>query len=332
MTLASPEVVILRALLEAGEAFVSGAALAQQLGMSRVAVWQHMEKMREQGFTFEGVRSRGYRLVGRPPTLNAALLSAQLPLRHEKLTLAVLDTVDSTNDEAVRRLSAAMPDPLVVIAREQTRGRGRLGRGWLSEPNGNFYVSFGFRPLLPPDRMSAFTLWIGANLCELIVRYFRLTPQIKWPNDLLLEGRKIGGILTEARVDADQIRDLVLGLGLNLHPPPGGWPGDLRRQATSLAEATGAPIEINRLGAALVGRVLSAYEHFHADRHQPRFDELWTRFDALRDRPVTLLHGTERVSGTAKGIDPDGALLVQRSSGRIQRFRAGEVTVEKSSK
>ncbi len=329
MSTPAPEVVILRALLEAGEEYVSGAALAEQLGMSRVAVWQHTERLREQGFEFEAQRSRGYRLKARPFGLNASLLEAQLAERSRGVGLNVLDTVDSTNDEAARRLSAGSPAPFVVISREQTRGRGRLGRTWLSEKNGNLYISFAFRPLLPPERMPTITLWIGANLCELIASYCRLAPRLKWPNDLLLDGRKAGGILTEARVDADQIRDLVIGLGLNILPPVGGWPAELRGRAISLSEATGAPVDINRLAAALIGRVLTAYETFHRNEHHAHFKTLWARYDALRNRPVTLLHGDERVSGVADGIEPDGTLVLRRPDGRMERFRAGEVTVEK---
>lgn len=323
----SPEVVILRALLEAGEDFVSGSALAEQLAMSRVAVWQHMEKLRDEGFEFEAIRSRGYRLINRPSALNATLLRATLPHRHGRVGIYVLDTIDSTNDEVMRRLTAGETAPFAVIAREQTRGRGRLGRSWHSEPNGNLYISFGFRPLLPPDRMPTFTLWIGANLCELIASYCRIAPRLKWPNDLLIDGRKAGGILTEARVDADQIRDLVLGLGLNLLPPRDGWHPDLSGRATSLSEATGAAIDVNRLAAALVGRVLTAYETFHQGAHQTSFDKLWARFDALRERPITLLHGDERISGVAEGIEPDGTLILRLPDDRKKRFRAGEVTI-----
>lgn len=330
MNRGAPEVVILRALLEAGEGFVSGSTLAGQLAMSRVAVWQHMEKLREEGFEFEAIRSRGYRLTARPSALNPTLLRAYLPHRHERLGIFILDTIDSTNDEAMRRLTAGEPAPFAVIGREQTRGRGRLGRSWHSEPNGNLYISFAFRPLLPPDRMPTFTLWIGANLCELIASYCRISPRLKWPNDLLIDGRKAGGILTEARVDADQIRDLVLGLGLNLLPPGGGWPAELSGRAISLGESIGAPVDINRLAAALIGRVVVSYETFHRGEHQANFDKLWTRYDALRERPITLLHGDDHISGIAEGIEPDGTLILRMPDKTKRRFRAGEVTIEKS--
>src|SRR5690606_33410019 len=135
MTPAAPDLTILRALLDAGDGFVSGNALARELGVSRVSVWQHMEKLRDQGFGFEAIRSRGYRLTAKPAALNAALIAARLPAALD-CRIVALDTVDSTNDEAMRLVSQGASTPLVVIAAQQTRGRGRMGREWLSEPNG----------------------------------------------------------------------------------------------------------------------------------------------------------------------------------------------------
>jgi BirA family transcriptional regulator, biotin operon repressor / biotin---[acetyl-CoA-carboxylase] ligase len=323
-----PEVVILRALLEAGEGFVSGAALARQLGMSRVAVWQHMEKLRGLGFTFEAVRAKGYRLARPPDRLDATLLAAILPAPLAAgLPLAVFDTVDSTNDEAARRLTAGHAAPFALFARRQLEGRGRLGRVWLSEPNGNLYLSFGFRPEITPARMPVFTLWIGANLCELIARFCQTAPGLKWPNDLQFDGRKVGGILTEARVDADRIRDLVLGIGLNLTKPAGGWPGELRARATSIAEHTNRPLDPNRFAAALLGRVFDAYQRFVDGSYRARFADLWNRHDALHHRTITLTQGTRVITGTARGVDDEGCLLVRTGAGRMERFHAGEVTL-----
>ncbi len=324
------ETIIVRALLAAGDGFVSGTALARSLGMSRVAVWQHMEKLREQGFAFEAVRARGYRLTARPTGLNAILLRAQLAPAVRDFPVEVLDEIDSTNDEASRRLAAGAAAPFAVFARCQTKGRGRFGRAWHSEANGNLYVSFAFRPLLPPARMQTFTLWMGANLCELLANFCRAAPAVKWPNDLLFAGRKAGGILTEARMDADQIRDLVLGLGLNLQRPAGGWPEALATRATALAEHTQAPLDTNRFAAALVGRVQDAYDRFLAGTYLKTFADLWNRHDLLRGREITVIQGNERTRGTAAGIDDEGSLIVRTDAGASRRFRAGEVTLEKT--
>jgi len=324
----TPEHVILRELIAHEPGWVSGSSLAAKLGVSRVAIWQHMEKMRAAGFGFEAQRARGYRLVRRPPALHTALIETQLKVRPKHFSLLVLDEIDSTNDEAARQLAAGRPAPFAVLARRQTRGRGRFGRTWHSEANGNLYASFAFRPRVEPGRMQTFTLWMGVNLCELLANFAHVAPGLKWPNDILFNGRKAGGMLTEARVDADQIRDLVFGLGLNVNSSATDWPGELARRAVSLAEVTGEPLDLNRLAAALVGRVLLAYETFATGEHVARFADLWHRYDLLRGKSVALLEGGRRHHGVVMGVDDQGALLL-RDAGHTHRFRAGEVTLEK---
>lgn len=324
------EHVILRELLAREPGWVSGTALASKLGISRVAIWQHMEKLRAAGFEFEAQRSRGYRIAARPGTLHPQLIETQLRVRPKGFSLLVLDEVDSTNDEAARQLAADRPTPFAVLARRQTRGRGRLGRVWHSESPANLYASFAFRPRVEPERMQTFTLWMGLNLCELLANFANVAPGLKWPNDILFNGRKAGGMLTEARIDADEIRDLVFGLGLNVNAPAGGWPADLARRAVSLAEVTGAELDLNRLAAALVGRVLLAYQTFVDREHLRLFADLWHKYDVLRGRPIALLEGGRRHTGTVTGLDDDGALLLRDAQGKVLRFRAGEVTIEKS--
>lgn len=323
------EHVILRELLARDPNWVSGAVLASRLGVSRVAVWQHMEKLRAAGFTFEAQRSRGYRIQSRPPTLYAPLIETLLKVRPRNFSLTLLDVIDSTNDEAARQLAAGRPTPFAILARRQTRGRGRFGRSWHSESSGNLYASFAFRPRVEPQRMQTLTLWMGVNVCELLANFTGTPPGIKWPNDILFDGRKAGGMLTEARVDSDQIRDLVFGLGLNVNSSKGEWPAELSRRAISLSEVTGAPLDINRLAAALIGRVLLAWQRFSDGEHNGTFADLWHRYDVLRGKPITLHEGGRRHHGVVTGLDDEGALLVRSDDGHAHRFRAGEVTLEK---
>ena len=326
----STEVVILRELLARDPRFMSGAALANKLGLSRVAVWQHMEKLRAQGFAFEAARARGYRIAQRPEGLHAQFILAHLQGRLRDASLTLLDEVDSTNDEAARQLAAGRPAPFIILARRQTRGRGRLGRAWHSEANGNLYASFAFRPTLAPPDMTTFTLWMGVSVCELIANFCRVSPGVKWPNDILFGDRKAGGMLTEARIDADQIRDLVFGLGLNLNSPADAWPADLASRATSLSEQVSAPLDANRFTAALIGRVLLAYARFVDGDYRKTFAESWNRHDVLRGRNVTVLQAGKRFAGIAAGVDDSGSLLVRiAGASRPARFHAGEVTLEK---
>lgn len=327
--MASTETSILRALLGSEAGPVSGARIARDLGISRVAVWLQLQKLKKLGFAFEASRSRGYRLRKTPAQLHPGLVEAYLSGRPRPPHLVCLESVDSTNSEAERQLATGSPVPLVILARTQTAGRGRRGRPWHSPAAGNLYCTFVFRPKLEPARLQDFTLWMGLNVCELVSNFCKVDPGLKWPNDLLLAGRKAGGMLTEARIDADQVRDLVFGLGLNLNGRAADLPRDLHHTATTLAEATGAPVDLNRFAAALIGRVLGAYDLFTEGGYRDKFAGLWRRYDVLRGRPVSVVQGTRTVTGTATGIDDEGSLIVRLHSGRTERFRAGEVTLGK---
>jgi len=325
----TPDVIIVRELLNAGEAFVSGSQLAKLLGISRVAVWGHIEKLRAKGFTVEAVRRRGYRLLEKPQGLDAFMLTASLNSRSMPAELVILQSVDSTNSEAERRLAAGAGTPLVIVSRVQTRGRGRLGRRWESEDCGNLYASFAFRPQLRPARMQDFTLWMGVNVCEALAASCRFDAGVKWPNDILYGGRKLGGMLTEARVDADSTRDVIFGLGLNINSQRSDWPAAIAPRTTSVAEAIGRTVDVNRVAAAIISRVLLAFERFVEGEHRDTFNRLWERFDLLRGRRIAILVGDERIEGIAEGIDAVGALRLRDDHGHIHRCMAGDVTIEK---
>lgn len=322
------EVTILRELLKSGDAPVSGTRMAKLLGISRVAVWMQLQKLTKQGFVFEVVRTRGYRLVRVPDTLNGALVQAHLG-RSRAPQIVCLEKTDSTNSEAERRLADGAEAPLVILAREQTAGRGRRGRPWHSAANGNLYATFVFRPRLDPTRLQDFTLWMGLVVCELVEKFCRVKPGLKWPNDLWLDGRKAGGMLTEARVDADEVRDLVFGLGLNVNGRAADLPAELRRSATSLAEACGGPLDLNKFAAALISRVTRGYAEFVHGDYRERFRSLWESYDILRGRTVGVVQGTRTVRGLVLGIDDEGSLLVRTTADTTERFRAGEVTLAK---
>jgi BirA family biotin operon repressor/biotin-[acetyl-CoA-carboxylase] ligase len=325
----STEKVILSEMLIDEQGWVSGTQLATKLKLSRVAVWNYMEKLRAQGFEFESRRSLGYRIKTKPQHLNAGLIQLSLKAKHRKFSFDILDEIDSTNDEVSRQLASGRAAPFALFARRQTKGRGRFGRTWHSTSETNIYVSFGFRPMLTPDRMQTFTLWMGVNICDLIAKVTQTSPQIKWPNDLVFQGKKAGGILTEARVDADQIRDLVFGLGINVNKPSTGWPSDIANRAVSLGEVAAVAVDFNRLATALSERILESYAAFCDGTHLATFADLWNCYDMLRGKKVTLIEADRQIMGMVLGIDDHGALLLRDSGGKTQRFRAGEVTIKK---
>lgn len=328
MSTLNKETHILRTLLQTPREFVTGSKLADELKVTRVAVWTYMEKLREEGFHFDAIRNRGYRLRRLPLQLSEAYLQARLPQLAQRGGLHVLDEVDSTNNEAERLLAAGNPTPLVVLAKKQTQGRGRLGRLWESESSGNFYGSFAFRPGLAPIRMQPFTLWMGLTACRFLEEIGNLKPQLKWPNDIMFNGRKAGGILTEARVDSDVMRDLVLGLGLNVGSIPQlKDSGPYHYAPTSLTSVAKREISLNSFTVALIETLLEAYRVFHEDRYHDAFRRLWARYDMLGGKDIEARSGTGKWFGRVKGLRPDGALIIEEKGGGEKALVSGEVSL-----
>ncbi len=323
----SPETVILKRLYRTPEEFTTGSELAALLGVSRVAVWSSMKKLRRDGFVFDAVRNRGYRVRTVPHRLCLPYLLHHLDGSPAAEHLVFQTRTGSTNRDAEGLLAEGRTTPFTVLSRRQSEGRGRLGRSWNSAEEGNLYASFAFRPELPPERMQPFTLWMGLTVCRTLAEETGIAPGIKWPNDIWHGGKKMGGILTEAKVNADQILSLVLGLGLNLNSQPSAWDLPLSREATSLQEILGRPCDINALTGTLIRRIENAYEAFRSEDFRPGFPALWDTYDILRDREVTGKRGTETFHGRARGIDRDGNLMVETKRGSLVRLNAGDVTL-----
>ncbi|MGE9295887.1 MAG: biotin--[acetyl-CoA-carboxylase] ligase [Puniceicoccales bacterium] len=309
--------------------FVSGEMLAEQLSMSRVSVKSRIDRLRENGFNIEAVRNRGYRLLSSPIALQPTALESALADREVSLGWELLDECVSTNDEAMRRLTDGIKSPLVVISRRQTKGRGRLGRQWHSEDDGNLMISFGFRPNREPAFMQRFTVFVGLRLASRISAETGLEVLAKWPNDLLLGGKKLAGILTEARLDADRMRELILGLGLNINSDVEHWPTEVRDVATSLAQAKGGALDMNDITALVVQEVSLAYEDYVHSGIEGELAALWERFSAIRNQSVTISAREGELVGTVLGLDSTGALQLKLESGEERSFAAGDVSIRK---
>lgn len=324
-------VLILKALQDAGESFVSGSLLARQLGVSRAAVHGKLDKLREEGFEVEAVRNRGYRLVKEPDLLHPALLRCALDRRGSRTRLRYFPLVDSTNREAERRIASGEPGPFVIASSCQTDGRGRLGRSWHSDSTENLYLSVVFEPNIPPQQLQHFTLWAGICICRQLQGFLPKAPlKIKWPNDLHCEGRKFAGMLTEAKLDADSIRSIVFGLGLNVNSNPNDFPDEIRPLATSLHAIRGEALPLNEVAAAMIRAIEEAYAICVQGLDTPqKLSEAWQPLDALAGRKVTALLKNSEITGIASGIDESGALLLQTPDGGKEVIRAGDVTLKK---
>lgn len=322
---------ILLAFLEADGEPVSGDRLAKELGVSRVAIWSRLERLRADGFTFKASTRKGYELKSVPRQLNAALLDAHLRRLKVAPVVELLDTVDSTNSEAERRLAVGQEAPFAVLACSQRAGRGRLGRKWHSARSGNLYLSLAFRPFISPERLKPFTLWMGLALCSHVEKSLGLKLGLKWPNDLQSpDGRKVAGMLTEARLDADSVRELVFGLGLNLTGEPKDFPAEIRSVAGSLEAALGAPLDVNREAAAVIAALFRAWEQFEEGTWSRSFRKLWASYDVLAGKSVRVGLRGDPVAGIVDGIDEEGSLILRTGGGRKAVVSSGEVTLRKA--
>jgi BirA family biotin operon repressor/biotin-[acetyl-CoA-carboxylase] ligase len=321
---------ILLAFLEADGEPVSGDRLAKELGVSRVAIWSRLERLRASGYVFAASTRKGYALRSVPRHLDPALLDAHLRLLKVSPKVEFLAEVDSTNSEAERRLAVGQEAPFAVLARTQKAGRGRLGRKWHSAPSGNLYLSLAFRPFIPPDRLKPFTLWMGLALCAHVEKSLGLKLGLKWPNDLQSpDGRKVAGMLTEARLDADSVRELVFGVGLNLTGAPKDFPADLRATAGSLEAALGSPLDLNREAAGVIAALFRAWEQFEEGTWSRSFRKLWSHHDVLAGKSVRVGLRGDPVAGVVDGIDDEGSLILRTGGGRRSVVSSGEVTLRK---
>lgn len=233
--------------------------------------------------------------------------------------------LDSTNLQARRLAREGAPEGEVVIAERQSEGRGRLGRRWVSPPYRNLYCSLLLRPTLAPAHAPQITLMAAVALADTVASFVTESPVIKWPNDILLRGKKLAGILTESSCDSGRIEFVVLGIGVNLNFPSAMMPQAIRHRATSLMEIAGQSISREDF----LGRLIQDLDRWYGILQESGFDPVASRWQArfgLKGKRVRVETGTETLTGAAVGIDRDGALLVEDEQGQRRRVVAGDVT------
>jgi len=306
---------------------VSGAKIGRELRLTRAAVWKHVRRLRSEGYEIVGKPSRGYRLLSAPDRLTATEIRPHLTGEILGRELHWAETVDSTNTWARRLARAGAGEGTVVLAEGQTAGRGRLGRGWFSPPGVNVYMSVVLRPSVPPARAPQLTLVAGSAVAATIAATVGgLRPALKWPNDVLLSGRKVAGLLTEMDSEADRVAFVVLGIGVNLNASA----DDLRRgvgaTATSILAATGCSVARAAFVGRLLGELEGRYRRYLADGFEALREE-WESYSCVTGREITVAGPDGERRGRAVGVDAEGALMLREPGGGVVRVLAGDVSV-----
>jgi BirA family biotin operon repressor/biotin-[acetyl-CoA-carboxylase] ligase len=320
---------VLEALREADGRPCSGGTLAERLQVSRTQVWKHVEALRRRGYTIEGTPGGGYRLGAAPDRLYPEEVQAGLATRWLAREIEWLDTTDSTNRVAGERARAGARHGYTVIAEGQSAGRGRLGRAFFSPPYLNLYTSVVLRPPLSLAEAPTTILAAGVAVAEAVAASVgsEAAVEVKWPNDVLLGGRKTSGILMELAAEATRVGHLVLGIGVNLNVDPDAFPEAFRASATSVAAYRGRPVD----RADFARRLFCALEEvldLHAGRGFGALRARFDRFYRMAGRPVVVSEpGGARLEGVALEPGPDGALAVRKRDGEVVRVLAGDVSL-----
>lgn len=315
---------ILDILLNTDE-FISGQEISEKLGVSRQAVWKSINALKEKGYEIQSVTNRGYRLVSSPNYLNESSLKSLL---HNKIigkNLIVLDSVNSTNDYLKKLGNEGCENGTVVAAREQTRGKGRLGRTWQSKKDDGIAFSVLLRPNVAPSEVSAITPLAGLAVCKAIREYTKLDCVIKWPNDIIIGRKKLVGILTEMSAEFDAVEYVITGIGINVDHT--SFPEEIAFKATSLLLETGRHIDKNEFLACVLEHLENEFVKNNLELTTTALSE-YTDLCATVGRSVTFQRGTRRISGMAVGVSEHGELKVMMSDGTISLVNSGEVTVQ----
>jgi BirA family biotin operon repressor/biotin-[acetyl-CoA-carboxylase] ligase len=308
---------------------VAGTDLCKQLGVTRAAVWSHIELLRAAGFEIIASPHRGYQLVSKPDALLAVDLQSRLATGQViGNVIRVLPQTTSTNDEASRAALEDHPEGLVIFAESQSAGRGRMGRRWSSPAGRGLWFSVLLRPSLAPSECTQLTAASANALVRAIQSTTGITPEIKWPNDLLIKGKKIAGILTEMSAELEHVRSVVLGIGIDVNQTASEFPADIRNIATSLKLATGKSVSRADLAEAVLHELDREYARILAGDFAAVAEE-WAGYCTTLGKLATIDMGTRRVRGRAEALDENGALLLRTEHGRIERIIGGEVTLTK---
>lgn len=300
--------------------YLSGDQMSNRLGITRQGLWKHIQELKDKGYDIVAVPHLGYKLVSSPDRLFFSEISDGLNTKFIGRKIYYFDVTSSTMDIALQLGIEGCPEGTLILAEAQTKGRGRLAREWFSPKYKGIYLSLVLRPKIPLHQAPILTLLSALSICEAIKEITGLDAKIKWPNDILIHNKKLGGILTELNAETDEIRFIIIGIGLNVNNDK----KTLVSLATSLKEQ--AKVNINRveLLQEILRKLEANYLSFQEKGSEPILEK-WRNYNVTLGRRIKVFFYRQHIEGQAVDIDTDGSLLVRSDSGIMQKVSAGDV-------
>jgi len=317
---------LLHALSESNQEFLSGQTLADIAGCSRTAIWKHIEELRKEGFVLEAVRKKGYRIIETPDSVTESKIRLGLQTKTLGRVIHYEESVQSTQRIAHLLAGDGASEGTLVIADEQTAGRGRLMREWHSSKGTGIWMSLILKPLLPPQKAPQFTLITAVAVVQAIEEVTDLHPQIKWPNDILIDGKKVTGILTELQAESDKINSIIIGIGMNVNHTKEHFPDELQKIATSLAIEQGEPLSRSEIVQKVLERIEALYSMYMKEGFTP-VKLLWESYAISIGKKIRARTINGTIEGRALGITDEGVLKIEDSAGNVHQIYSADIEV-----
>ncbi|WP_286228987.1 biotin--[acetyl-CoA-carboxylase] ligase [Neobacillus mesonae] len=315
---------LLDAFTTAGESYLSGQYLAELVGCSRTAVWKHIEELRKEGFELEAVRKKGYRIIKTPERVSADEIMLGLTTSFIGRNIHYEESVESTQKIAHKLASQGVPEGTVVIAEEQRSGKGRMNRNWHSPKYTGIWMSLILKPNIPLTKAPQLTLLTAVAVVQAMEEITGLTPGIKWPNDILIDGKKVTGILTELQAEADRIHSIIIGVGINVNQKLEDFPLELQDKASSLSIQKGEQISRAELIRTIFKHFEKLYSLYLNQGFMP-IKILWEGYAVSIGRILKARTLTEVIEGKALGITDEGVLKIEDQSGVIHHVYSADI-------
>ncbi|TDT50317.1 biotin--[acetyl-CoA-carboxylase] ligase [Fonticella tunisiensis] len=312
-------------ILKSSRDYVSGEDISSSLGISRAAVWKHIKGLKEEGYEIESSSKKGYRLLESPDVLTYKELKNLLTTNYIGRKIVYLESTTSTNDIAKEYAEKGEKEGLVVIAEVQTKGRGRMGRRWITPGRDSISITILLRPEISPYMAPSITPVLAVSVVEMLREITGFEIGIKWPNDVVLDRKKVCGILTEMSAEIDVVKYIIVGIGINVNQET--FDNEIENIATSLRKYSGKKYDRKAILSGILNRFERNYELFKKEGIGPFIEDL-KKYSVLIGKKVLISGINEEYEAEAIDIDDDGALLVRLENGDVKKVLSGDVSIK----